>query len=583
MMLKSCMGTDTLGLQILRRIMMSPRVLISSLFGLAMLVPSGLLAQEAPRRSTEGNKQFSDRDKDGDGRLSREELANQALFERMDANSNGWVTAAEAARWARRRAARKGAGRAAAQPSGGAASDTPVFPPNPAAEEARRRLLEPIKNVTSAGRRPPNIVLILADDLGYGDTSIYGSKSIPTPHIDALAHDGARLTNAYVTAASCSPSRAGLMTGRYQQRLGFEFNTSGGQITHSLYRGLDPAAITLPDVLKKAGYVTGMFGKWHLGTRQHLHPQARGFDEFYGFLAGAHSFFPAKDEEPVYSTIMRGHDPLIEPEYLTDAIARETVKFIDAHHDRPFFAYVPFNAVHTPIEATKKYQDRFPDESDVKRRDYYAMTSALDDAVGTIVNALHRHGLTKNTLVIFLNDNGGPIYTGVQSNGPLRLGKLFLFEGGVRVPMIVRWPGVVPADSVFDGTTSSLDVFPTACAAAGIDLPDAVKLDGVDLLPYLSGKVDGTPHATLFWSNGPNVAVRKGHWKLVKSYDSVWLFDLSQDLGEKNNLAKTNPEIVDQLEQELQQWKSQMAKPAWPSKPQRRKVLIDGMTYEQNI
>jgi arylsulfatase A-like enzyme len=259
-------------------------------------------------------------------------------------------------------------------------------------------------------------VLILADDLGYADTSIYGSKSIPTPHIDALAQRGVRLTNAYVTAASCSPSRAGLMTGRYQQRFGFEFNTSGGAITHRLHRGLDPKAITLADVLQKAGYATGIFGKWHLGTRSQFRPQVRGFDEFYGFLAGAHSFFPAKGAEPIYSTVMRGHQPLIEPEYLTDAIARETVKFIDAHHDHPFFAYVPFNAVHTPIEATKKYQDRFADEPDVKRRDYYAMTSALDDAVGSIAATIDRHKLTNDTLVIFLNDNGGPIYTGVQSN-----------------------------------------------------------------------------------------------------------------------------------------------------------------------
>ena len=560
---------------------MRSRLLLSGLFGLAILLPSALLAHEAQRSATAENNNFSDLDKDGDGRLSPEEIQNQVLFERMDANSNGWVTVAEATRWAQRRAARRGAGPGMGQADEGAGK--PVFPPDPAAVEARRQMLEPINNVTSGGTRPPNIVLILADDLGYGDTSIYGSKSIPTPHIDALAHGGARLSNAYVTAASCSPSRAGLMTGRYQQRFGFEFNTSGGQITHRLYRGLDPAAITLADVLKKAGYVTGMFGKWHLGSRQHFHPQSRGFDEFYGFLAGAHSFFPAKGEEPVYSTIMRGHDPLIEPEYLTDAIARETVNFIDAHHNQPFFAYVPFNAVHTPIQATKKYQDRFPNEPDVKRRDYYAMTSALDDAVGVIVKAVGQHKLTNNTLVIFLNDNGGPIYTGVQSNGPLRLGKLFLFEGGVRVPMIVRWPGVVTPNSVLDGMTSSLDVFPTACAAAGIDLPDAVELDGVNLLPFLSGKVDGAPHDALFWSNGPNVAVRKGHWKLVKSYDNVWLFDLSQDLGEKHNLAEANPDIVNQLEMELKQWKAQMAKPAWPSKPQRRKVPIDGMTYELNI
>ena len=562
---------------------MNSRLHISVFFGLTLLLPIVLLAQQAPGGSAAGEDKFSALDKDADGRLSPDELQNPALFERMDANSNGWVTAAEAARWAQRRAARVGSGPGTKRAEDGQATGKAVFLPDPAAEEARRRLLDSISDIAGGGQRPPNIVVILADDLGYGDTSIYGSKSIPTPHIDALAHGGARLANAYVTAASCSPSRAGLMTGRYQQRFGFEFNTSSGQITHSLYRGLDPAAITLADVLKQAGYATGMFGKWHLGSRPHFHPQSRGFDEFYGFLAGAHSFFPAPNEEPIYSTIMRGHDPLIEPEYLTDAIAREAVRFIHAHHDSPFFAYVPFNAVHTPIQATKRYQDRFPDESDVTRRDYYAMTSALDDAVGAIVGAIAEHELTDDTLVIFLNDNGGPMYTGVQSNGPLRLGKLFLFEGGVRVPMIVQWPKAVPSKIVFEGTTSSLDVFPTVCAAAGIELPTVVQLDGVNLLPFLSGKVDGSPHDVLFWSNGPNVAIRKGHWKLVKSYDNVRLFDLSDDLGEENNLAETRPEIVEQLEADLLQWKSQMAKPAWPSKPQRRKVPIDGMTYELNI
>ncbi len=462
-------------------------------------------------------------------------------------------------------------------------SNQPVFPDDPKAIQSRRRLLEPIANVTENETRPPNIVLLFSDDLGYGDLSSFGSQSIPTPHIDALVKSGVKLTSAYVTAASCSPSRAGMMSGRYQQRFGFEFNTSGAAITHRLHRGLDPAAITLTDVLKQAGYATGMFGKWHLGTQPQFHPQSRGFDEFYGFLAGAHSFFPAKAAQPFHSTVMRGDQPLIEPEYLTDAIARETVKFIDRHHDRPFFAYVPFNAVHTPIEATKKYQDRFPNESDPTRRDYYAMTSALDDAVGAIVAAIDRHQLTENTLIIFLNDNGGPTYTGVQSNGPFRLGKLFLFEGGIRVPMIIQWPGVVSPGSVFDEMVSSLDVFPTVCAAAKIKLPAGLKLDGIDLTPFLTGKADGVPHESLYWSNGPNIAVRKGNWKLVQSHQHVWLFDLSQDIGERKNVARDYPEMVDQLQKSHRRWQSQMAKPAWPSKPRRRKVPVDEMTYELNI
>jgi arylsulfatase A-like enzyme len=280
---------------------------------------------------------------------------------------------------------------------------------------------------------------------------------------------------------------------------------------------------------------------------------------------------------------MRDHDPLIEPEYLTDAIARETARFVDNHHDQPFFAYVPFNAVHTPIEATQKYQDRFPDEPDRKRRKYYAMTSALDDAVGTIVSALDRHNLSNDTLVIFLNDNGGPTYTGVQSNGPLRLGKLFLFEGGVRVPMIVRWPAVLPANSVYEEVTSSLDVFSTVCAAAGIELPETIPQDGINLIPFLTGETPGTPHETLYWSNGPNIAIRSGDWKLVQSHAHVWLFDLSEDLSEQNNLADSLPEQVDELQQAHRQWRSEMLPPAWPSKPQRRKIPVDNVTYELNI
>lgn len=463
------------------------------------------------------------------------------------------------------------------------AQQSPVFPANPESVAARQQLLDRIPTVTQRSQRPPNIVLILADDLGYSDTGIFGSKAIPTPHIDALAATGFKLTDAYVTAASCSPSRAGLMSGQYQQRFGFEFNTSGAAITHRTHRGLDPKVITLAEVMQAAGYATGMFGKWHLGTQPQFHPQARGFDDFYGFLAGAHSFFPAPKEEPFYSTVMRGKEPLIEAEYLTDAIARETVRFIGAHAEQPFFAYVPFNAVHTPIEATKKYQDRFPNVQEAKRRDYYAMTSALDDAVGRIVDALEENQLTDNTLVIFLNDNGGPTYTGVQSNGPLKLGKLFLFEGGIRVPMIIKWPGTLASRLEYHGMVSSLDVFPTVCAAAGIDLPDDLALDGVDLKPYLTAQTDGAPHETLFWSNGPNKAVRHRNWKLVKSGESKWLYNLSTDIGEEANLKDSHTKRLQQLEALLKEWQDQMSLPAWPSKPQRRKVPVDGGIYELNI
>ena len=549
---------------------------------LALLLRSSILCaqdgtkQESPRQSA-AEFAFSNADKNSDGRLEPDEIRNTALFKRMDSDSDGFVSQQEARSYAKRRRARENAA------AGKNVSSKPVFPASTKGEVAKRELLSTIADVASGDKRPPNIVLLFSDDLGYGDTSLYGSQKIPTPNIDALGNQGVRFSNAYVTAASCSPSRAGLMSGRYQQRFGFEFNTAGGAITHRLHRGLDPSVVTLPDVLKQAGYVTGMFGKWHLGTQPQFHPQARGFDEFYGFLAGAHSFFPAKSPQPFHSTIMRDTSPLIEPEYLTDAIARETVNFIATNHDTPFFAYVPFNAVHTPIEATRKYQDRFPNETDQTKRDYYAMTSALDDAVGLIVAAIDKHGLSENTLVIFVNDNGGPIYTGVQSNGQLKLGKLFLFEGGIRVPMVIKLPGTFEPDTVYDQPTSTLDLFPTICAAAGIDVPSGIKLDGVDLMPFVNRHSTGTPHETLFWSNGPNIAVRHGKWKLVKSYDNTWLFNLADDIGESTNLASAKPEIVKQLEALYQEWRSGMSEPAWPSKPNRRKVEVDGFAYEMNI
>ena len=546
------------------------------LFALLLIHSFQAIAAETLPNAKEDSA-FTKADVNNDGRLGPEEVKNETLFQRMDANSNGFVTRKEAQSFIQRRRARENAEGAKET------SSTPVFSANTDDEAAKRTLLSTIADITSGDTVPPNIVLLFADDLGYGDTSLYGSEKIPTPNIDALGKQGVRFSNAYVTAASCSPSRAGLMSGQYQQRFGFEFNTAGGAITHRLHRGLDPSVVTMADVLKQAGYVTGMFGKWHLGTQPQFHPQARGFDEFYGFLAGAHSFFPTKNQQPFHSTIMRDTSPLIEPEYLTDAIARETVAFIHANHTKPFFAYVPFNAVHTPIEATKKYQDRFPDETNHTKRDYYAMTSALDDAVGSIVAAIDKHRLTDNTLVIFVNDNGGPIYTGVQSNGPLKLGKLFLFEGGIRVPMIIKLPGTFGPNSVYDQPASTLDLFPTICGAAGINIPPKINLDGIDLSPFIKGLVSGSPHDTLFWSNGPNIAVRHGDWKLVKSYDNTWLFNLASDIGESNNLAKTKPEIVEQLETLYHAWRSQMSEPAWPSKPNRRKVEVDGMLYELNI
>lgn len=443
----------------------------------------------------------------------------------------------------------------------------------------------------SADSSRPNVLVILADDLGYADIGCYGSKEIPTPHIDSLAQAGLRCTDGYVTAGTCSPSRAGLLTGRYQQRWGFEFNCNAAAARKApALIGLDPSAVTIADVLQRAGYATGICGKWHVGFHERHHPLARGFQEFFGFLPGAHQYLPAKArgvriedaESGAANQIFRGREAVPEEAYLTEAFAREAGAFIERHKERPFFLYVPFNAVHTPFQTTDKYQQRFAHVADEKRRVYYAMTSALDDAVGEILAALKKHRLEENTLVVFLSDNGGPTYTGVQNNGPLRLGKLFLFEGGVRVPFIVRWPAKLKGGSLYREAVSALDLLPTFAAATGATLPPELTLDGVNLLPFLQGGEAAKPHAQLCWRNGPNHAIRKGNWKLVQAGSKVWLFDLAQDSGETTNLADQSPEVVAELQRAFENWSREMQPPAWPSRPGQT-VEIDGASYEIHI
>ncbi len=431
--------------------------------------------------------------------------------------------------------------------------------------------------------RKPNVVFILADDLGYCDVSMYGCKEIPTPQIDSIGKNGIKFTSGYVTAPVCSPSRAGLLTSRYQHRFGFEFNA--GPLQRALSNkdmGLPLSEITLAETLKKAGYATGMVGKWHLGMSGRYMPSQRGFDEYFGFLFGANLYIdPNKPgvmsrpgaaegggsgmrtrspQNPIY----RNTTPVDEDEYLTDAFAREAVAYIDRHQRESFFLYAPFNAPHEPFQATQKYLDRFPNVKDERRRVYMAMVSALDDAVGAILKKLRDTGLEKDTLVVFLSDNGCATYSGACTNGPLRFGKLTHLEGGFRVPFAMQWPGHLKAGTVSDQVISSLDLFPTAVAMAGGELPKDRVIDGVNLIPYLTGKNKAAPHEVLCWRNGSNAAVRKGNWKLFKGGDHYWLFDLSKDTGEQKNLAAERPEIVEQLKKELAKWEAQMKEPLWP-------------------
>ncbi|HUU21761.1 MAG TPA: sulfatase [Phycisphaerae bacterium] len=412
-----------------------------------------------------------------------------------------------------------------------------------------------------AGGRKPNIIVILADDLGYADVGYQGCKDISTPHIDSIAAGGVRFTDGYVSCPVCSPTRAGLMTGRYQNRFGHEFNTGPAPEALTEHVGLPVEETTIADVMKSAGYATGVIGKWHLGIHPKYHPFRRGFDEFFGFLAGSHSYF--QPLQPKWSPVQRGNEPVNEKAYLTDAFTREAVDFIGRHKEKPFFLYLPYNAPHTPMQAPPKYLKRFASIEDAKRRTYAAMVSGVDDGVGAVLSALKDNGLREDTLVIFLSDNGGPPKANASRNDPLSGGKSSAFEGGIRVPFAMQWPGRITPGSVYREPVISLDILPTAAAAAGAKLPAQRPVDGVNILPYVTGAAAGAPHEILFWRRGKDIAVRKGRWKLRSFREKFLLHDLSADLAEKTDLSAQHPEVFRELREALARWESEMAPPRW--------------------
>jgi arylsulfatase B len=427
--------------------------------------------------------------------------------------------------------------------------------------------------------RPVNFVFIVGDDQGYGEMTCQGG-TVPTPHMDELAHRGVRFTSGYVTAPFCSPSRAGFMTGRYQQRFGHE-NNPVEKMNDRPNVGLPVGEKTIANYFKSAGYVTGMFGKWHLGTHEQYFPLNRGFDEFYGFLREGHYYLPppfdhAPDHvishlrvrEPDYNRlnpIYRGHEEVNEEQYLTEAFAREAISFIDRHKHEPFFLYVPFNAPHSPMQATPKDYARFANIADQHRRVWAAMLAALDDSVGKIVAKLQEEHLDQDTLIVYLSDNGGPTAELTSSNAPLSGGKGSLLEGGIRLPFIMCWPGHIPAGRVYDRPVISMDILPTALAAAGIPEPQNVKLDGTNLLPYLTGSSEGDPHRSLYWRLGGQLAIRSGDLKLVRTRGNApfQLFNLADDIAEKHDLAAQEPKRASELKDQLMQWDHQLIPPLW--------------------
>ncbi len=408
-----------------------------------------------------------------------------------------------------------------------------------------------------AGEKP-NLVLIVADDLGYADLGIHGCKDFATPNMDSIAKDGIRLTNAYVTAPVCAPSRAGLLSGRWQDRFGFVGNPDPGSKW-----GLPLTEKTIAERLKPLGYATGIFGKWHQGETPEFHPNNRGFDEFFGFLSGMHSYFEAND--PKWGPLLRGSEPVKLDKYLTQAISEESAGFIDRHKDHPFFLYAAFNAPHTPVEAPQSYLDEVAGISDPARRKYAAMVRALDDGVGSILEAIRKNGLEDNTLVIFLSDNGGPILEGAavngSSNSPLRGGKAEVWEGGIRVPFFVRWTGHLSPGKVMDDPVISLDILPTALALAGGEQDPS--LDGANLLSWLGGKAPAPARTPFFWKFYDQLAVRDGNSKLVRPNTGkpLELYDLKKDISEATNLADGEPERVNSLKQKFDAWNRGNAKP----------------------
>lgn len=415
----------------------------------------------------------------------------------------------------------------------------------------------------------PNIIVVLSDDAGYADFSSYGGRQIPTPNIDAIAAAGVRFTNAYVSASVCAPSRAGLLTGRYQQRFGFEHNTSrepASGYTHS-DMGMDPAEKTIGDELKSNGYRTLAIGKWHQGSEEKHFPLNRGFDQFYGFIGGQRSFFTYKKTPPREQQLYSNRHIVPEDSitYLTDMWTDKAISFIKNKDEKPFFIYLAYNAVHTPKDARRELWEKFPDISDRGRRTYAAIMTSLDLNVGRLTQALREGGLEENTLVFFVNDNGGATNNS-SDNGLLRGMKGSKWEGGIRVPMMMKWPKKVPGNSTYTHPVSTLDILPTSIAASNGRRKGSKILDGVNLLPYIMKQNKSVPHQTLFWRRGGAAAVREGNWKLIRvTSNPVLLFNLEKDQSETTNLASQNPEIVKQLLQRLSEWEKELSTPHWGS------------------
>ena len=422
----------------------------------------------------------------------------------------------------------------------------------------------------------PNLIVIMADDLGYADVGFNGCLDIPTPHIDSIASRGVKCTSGYVAYAVCGPSRAGFMTGRYPQRFGFERNPQ--YKIDDPQMGLPLSEQTIADVLKTVGYRSGIVGKWHLGANSVHHPLERGFDEFYGHLGGGHRYLPqdltiqkseqAKNELESYRTwIVNNRSPEKPTKYLTDDFSDAAVRFVENNHSHPFFLFLSYNAPHLPLQATDDYLARVSHIEDPKRRTYAAMISAVDDGVGRVLAKVHELGLDDRTIVFFLSDNGGPILKNASCNDPLRGGKGDVWEGGFRVPFAVSWPSHLPANTIYDQPVSALDIMATIVDLSGATVRSDFSLDGVNLVPFLSGDDLASPHKAIYLRkfDQQRFAVRRGDYKLVISIkdSKSKLYNLANDIQEKNDLGFKNPKELAELDRLRQEWASQLIEPAF--------------------
>jgi arylsulfatase A-like enzyme len=474
-------------------------------------------------------------------------------------------------------------------------------------------------SLSAQTKTQPNIILIITDDLGFSDLASYGNKAVHTPNIDALGIQGVRFTQAYVTSPICAPSRMGIITGRYQQRFGAEFmlydkfdKSVKKKITrhflsfkkkpdgiatlkpdffldHSVYvTDLPASEITIAEMLKQQGYATGYVGKWNLSSSPTVFPDMHGFDYAYYFdgalsryvddpvdtsqyinmhLPWAFSEIPAWAPRHGSTAIKEGRSIVKDSGYLTFSLAEKGIDFIETHKRNPFFLTLSFNAPHDPFQVPKKYYNQVLTETDSVRRVYSGMIEALDDAVGTVLKKLDQEGLTNNSIIFFISDNGGATYTRATDNAPLRGGKATHFDGGISVPFLMKYPNGLKARKSYTHPVSSVDIYSTIAAVSGTIPDTSRKYDGVNLLPYLTND-SLLPHRDFFWRSGYSKAFRRGDWKLYMNEKNkiTYLFNIAEDRSEKSDQSKNRPDKVKELKQALKDWEQKNAvKPMWPS------------------